>query len=208
MKVVGLTGGIGMGKSFAAAAFRRAGVRVFDADAEVHRLQASGGRALPAIDAAFPGVVRHAVLDRARLRAMVLADRAALVRLEAILHPMVADARRKFLARARASGEAFVVLDIPLLFERGGDRACDIVAVVSAPETVQRARVRARRKMDEQQISAVLAMQLPDAVKRRLADVVVRTGLSRYHAQLAVRRFVGTQRHKAPFLKKRSKKPL
>jgi len=197
MKIVGLTGGIGMGKSFAAAAFRRAGLRVFDADAEVHRLQGKDGRALPAIEAAFPGTVHEGVLDRGALRSVVLADTAALKRLEGILHPMVAEARRAFLSRARAAGQRYVVLDIPLLFESGGDRMCDLVVVVSAPQAVQLARVRARRGMDDRQIDAVLAVQMPDRDKRRLADAVVLTGLSRYHAQRAIRRLAARWRSTA-----------
>ncbi|MBV8703508.1 MAG: dephospho-CoA kinase, partial [Acetobacteraceae bacterium] len=121
MRVIGLTGGIGMGKSTAAAFFRRARIPVFDADAAVHRLQARGGRALRPIARAFPGTVRDGVLDRALLRNAVLGDRAALSRLEAILHPMVRAEERAFLARARRAGHRLAVLDIPLLFETGGD---------------------------------------------------------------------------------------
>ena len=190
MLVLGLTGGIGMGKSTAAATFRRARVPVFDADAEVHRLQARGGRAVPAIAAAFPGTVADGVVDRARLRRAVIGDRAALSRLEAILHPLVRDAQRRFIAAARRRGAALVVLDIPLLFETGGRRRVDRVVVVSAPPAVQRHRVRLRGKMDDAQISAIIGRQMPDREKRRLADYVVQTGLSRHHAQRAVRRLV------------------
>lgn len=190
MLVLGLTGGIGMGKSTAAAIFRRARVAVFDADAEVHRLQARGGRAVPTIAAAFPGTVADGVVDRARLRRAVIGDRAALARLEAILHPLVRDAQRRFIAAARRRGAALVVLDIPLLFETGGQRRVDRVVVVSAPPAVQRHRVRMRGKMDDAQISAIIGRQMPDREKRRLADYVVQTGLSRHHAQRAVRRLV------------------
>ena len=190
MKIVGLTGGIGMGKSTAAAAFRRAGVRVFDADAAVHALQAPGGRAVPAIAAAFPGVVTGGVLDRAALRARVLGDRAALRVLEGILHPLVRQAQARFLAQARGAGAALVVLDVPLLFETGGDRRVDIVMVVSAPAAVQLARVRARRRMSGAEIARVIALQMPDAEKRARADVVVRTGLSRFWAVRGIRRFL------------------
>ena len=194
MKVIGLTGGIGMGKSTAAAAFRRAGLPVFDADACVHLLQAPGGAALPAIARAFPGTVATRAgrleLDRDALRAAVLADPDALRRLEAILHPQVRRAERAFLARARRAGARAAVLDIPLLFEAGGVGRVDQVVVVSAPADVQRHRVRRRRGMNPEQVAAVLARQMPDAEKRRRADVVVRTGLSRHHALRAVRRLI------------------
>ncbi|MDA8247814.1 MAG: dephospho-CoA kinase [Rhodospirillales bacterium] len=194
MKVIGLTGGIGMGKSTAAAAFRRARLPVFDADFCVHRLQAPGGAALPAIARAFPGTVAEQdgrlALDRGALRRCVLADPAALRRLEAILHPMVRRAERAFLARARRAGAPAAVLDIPLLFESGGVGRVDRVVVVSAPGAVQRHRVRMRGRMSAAQIAAVIARQMPDADKRRRADLVVRTGLSRHHALRTLRRFI------------------
>jgi dephospho-CoA kinase len=190
MKVIGLTGGIGMGKSTAAAVFRREGVPVFDADAEVHRLQAPGGRALPAIAAAFPGTVRDNRLDRAALRAAVLGKPEALKRLEGILHPMVRRAEQAFLARASRAGRRRVVLDISLLFETGGRRHVDLTVVVSAPRAVQTHRVRLRRRMSAADVAAVIARQMPDAEKRRRADVVVRTGLSRHHAIRRLRRLI------------------
>jgi dephospho-CoA kinase len=189
MKVIGLTGGMGMGKSTAANAFRRAHIPVFDADAAVHRLQARGGRAIRAIEAAFPGTTTDGAVSRPALRAAVLGKPEALTRLEAILHPMVRQEERAFIARARRAGNRAVVLDIPLLFETGG-RKLDSVVVVSAPRSVQMDRVRKRRKMSATDIAAVLARQMPDAEKRRRADVVVRTGLSRFHAQRAIRRLV------------------
>ena len=198
MKVIGLTGGIGMGKSTAAAIFRRARLPVFDADACVHRLQAPGGAALPAIGHVFPQTIAEQdgrlVLDRPALRRAVLADPAALRRLEAILHPMVRRAERRFLARARRAGAPAAVLDIPLLFESGGADRMDHVVVVSAPAAVQRHRVGLRRRMEPAQITAVIARQMPDAEKRRRADLVVHTGLSRHHAQRALRRFIHTLR--------------
>jgi len=193
MKVLGLTGGIGMGKSTASRALRRARVPVFDADAAVHRLQAPGGRALPRIEAAFPGTVREGVLDRAALRAIVLNDRARLRQLEAILHPMVRAEQRRFLARARGAGARLVALDIPLLFETGADKHVDYVMVVSAPHAVQVARVR-RRGMSVSDIDRIIALQTPDAVKRRRADVVVRTGLSRFHAVRRIKRWLAQHR--------------
>lgn len=194
MKVIGLTGGIGMGKSTAAAVFRRAGIPVFDADASVHRSQAPGGAAVRAIAAAFPGTVVDGVLDRARLRSMVLRDPDALTRLEGILHPMVRADERAFLARARRAGHRLAVLDIPLLFETGGDRRVDRVVVVSAPRSVQEHRVGRRRKMSREDAAAVIARQMPDAEKRRRADVVIHTGLSRHHALRALRRTIAELR--------------
>lgn len=190
MITLGLTGGMGMGKSAAAAVFRRARIPVFDADAAVHRLQARGGQALPAIAAAFPGTVTGGVLNRAKLRDAVLSNPAALHRLEAILHPLVRAQQRRFLARARAAGQPIAVLDIPLLFETGGDRLVDVVLVVSAPPDVQRARVRARRSMTNAQTAAVLAKQMPDAEKCARGDFVIKTGLSRFHATRAIRRLI------------------
>ena len=193
MIVVGLTGGIGMGKSTAARALRRAGIPVFDADAAVHRLQARGGRALPAIARAFPGMVTGGVLDRAALRRAVLAERGRMRALEAILHPMVQAEQRRFLARARGAGRRMVVLDIPLLFETGGNRRVDQVMVVSAPPDIQMARVRRRRRMSEAEIARIIALQTPDRDKRRRADVVIRTGLSRFHATRAIRRWLNAR---------------
>jgi dephospho-CoA kinase len=182
MIVLGLTGGIGMGKSTAAAAFRRARIPVFDADAAVHRLQARGGRAVRVIEAAFPGTVRDGAVDRMALRQAVLGNPDALARLEGILHPMVQQEERAFVARARRRGDRAVVLDIPLLFETGGDARVDRVVVVSAPRSVQMQRVRGRRRMNAADIAAVIARQMPDAEKRRRADVIVHTGLSRHHS--------------------------
>lgn len=194
MKIIGLTGGIGMGKSTAAAAFRRAGIPVFDADAEVHRLQARGGRAVRPIAEAFPGTVREEAVDRPALRARVVEDPAAMRVMEAIVHPLVREAERAFVARAHRAGRPAVVLDIPLLFETGGDRRVDQVVVVTAPRAVQMARVNRRRRMTREQIEAIIARQMPDAEKRRRADVIVRTGLSRNHALRTLRRFIATLR--------------
>jgi len=190
MIVLGLTGSIGMGKSSAAAALRRLGVPVHDADAEVHRLQAPGGAALPAIAAAFPGAVTGGKLDRARLRAMLQADPAGWPRLEAIIHPLVRQAEQRFLARAAARRVKGVVLDIPLLFESGGEARCDATIVVSAPPFIQRARVLRRPGMTEAQLDAMLARQMPDAEKRRRADFVVPTGLDRRQTLRALRKIL------------------
>ena len=193
MKVIGLTGGIGMGKSTAAAAFKRARIPVFDADATVHKLQSPGGRALKPIEAAFPGTIVNGALDRAALRAAVLGKPEALTKLERILHPMVREEERAFLARARRAAKPAAVLDIPLLFETGG-RKLAFSVVVSAPKAVQVHRVRMRRKMSDKDIENVIARQMPDAEKRRRADIVVRTGLSRYYTQLAMRRIIRSVR--------------
>jgi dephospho-CoA kinase len=190
MIILGLTGGIGMGKSTAAAAFRRARIPVFDADATVHRLQAKGGRAIHAIAAAFPGTVRDGEVDRAALRQAVLGRPEALRRLEAILHPLVEQEEREFVARARRRGSRVAVLDIPLLLETGGDRRVDRIVVVSAPRNVQRHRIRKRRRMSNADIEAILQRQMPDAEKRRRADVVIRTGLSRHESLKALKRLI------------------
>ncbi|MFL5253771.1 MAG: dephospho-CoA kinase [Rhodopila sp.] len=194
MRVIGLTGGMGMGKSTAAAAFRRAGIPVFDADATVHRLQARGGRAVPAIEAAFPGTTRDGTVDRNALREAVLGNPGALTRLEHILHPMVEAEERAFVARARRAGKPAVVLDIPLLFETRGDRRVDTVVVVSAPLAVQIHRVGLRRRMSKADIAVIIARQMPDREKRKRADLVIRTGLSRAHTLRALRRFIRTLR--------------
>jgi dephospho-CoA kinase len=196
MKVIGLTGGIGMGKSTAALAFRRAGIAVFDADAAVRRLQGRGGRALPAIAAQFPGTVRDGTLDRAALRATVLADRTRMRTLESIMHPLVRAEQQRFLARARSAGRRLVVLDIPLLLESGRRPDVDLVVVVSAPAAIQMHRVLMRRKMTRAETQAMIALQMPDAQKRARADVVIRTGLSRFHATAAIRRLIARERER------------
>lgn len=179
MRILGLTGSIGMGKSTAAAMLRRQGVPVHDADATVHALFAPGGKAVAPVEAAFPGVVKDGAVDRAALGARVFGDDAALKRLEAIVHPLVRAAERDFLARHRRYGTPLVVLDIPLLFETHGERRCDLVAVVSAPAFLQAARVLARPGMTRARLDAVLAKQMPDEQKRRRADVVIPTGLGK-----------------------------
>lgn len=195
MKVWGLTGSIGMGKSTAAAAFRRLRVPVFDADAAVHALQGPRGRAVRPIEAEFPGTTSPRGVNREALRRAVLGNPAALTRLERIVHPLVRDEQRRFLARARARGASLVVLDIPLLFETRRDlREFDAILVVSAPACVQRARVLARGGMTPERLDAILARQMPDAEKRRRATHVIRTGLSRHRAQAAVRRLVASAR--------------
>jgi len=174
--VLGLTGSIGMGKSTAARMFAEAGVPVHDSDEAVHRLYA--GKAAPLVEAAFPGVTRDGTVDRALLGRRVLGDAAALKTLEAIIHPLVRADADAFLARHRAAGAALAVLDIPLLFETGGRNRVDKVVVVSAPPAAQRERVLSRPGMTEEKFAAILAKQVPDAEKRRMADYVVDTGSS------------------------------
>lgn len=175
-----------MGKSTAAATLRRLGVPLFDADLAVHRLLAPSGAAVAAVSAAFPGVeTEDHGIDRVLLGQRVFTDPAALKRLEAILHPMVAAEEKRFLARSRARRAPLVVLDIPLLFETGAERRCDYVLVVSAPALVQRQRVMRRPGMTEIRLDAILRKQLPDHRKRQRADFVVPTGAGR---NLALRR--------------------
>ncbi|OWJ66272.1 dephospho-CoA kinase [Inquilinus limosus] len=187
MRILGLTGSIGMGKSTAAAMFRRDGIAVHDADAVVHDLMRRGGAAVPAVAKAFPEAVRDGAVDRRALGALVFGRPEALRRLEAILHPLVRRRMRRFLQQAGRRGDDLVVLDIPLLFETGGERFCDAVAVVSAPRLIQRQRVLARPGMTKEKFAAILAAQMPDREKRRRADWVVPTGLGRRPTRLALR---------------------
>ncbi len=179
MLVLGLTGSIGMGKSVAATMLRRMGLPLHDSDRAVHRLLAKGGRAVAEIEAAFSGVVVGGAVDRRRLAKRVFEDPEALARLEAILHPAVRRATREFLKQQARNGRWLSVLDIPLLFETGGESLCDAVVVVSAPRFVQEARVLGRRDMTPARFSAILAKQMSDREKRRRADFVVSTGLSK-----------------------------
>jgi dephospho-CoA kinase len=173
MFILGLTGSLGMGKSTTARFFAEEGVPVHDADAVVHRLY--DGEAAAAIEAAFPGTAASGKVDRDRLAARVLGDSAALKRLEAIVHPLVQEAERRLLAEAEARGEKVAVLDIPLLFETGGEKRVDAVVVVSAPPDVQRSRALERPGMTVDKLGAILAKQMPDDEKRRRADFVVDT---------------------------------
>lgn len=174
MLVVGLTGSIGMGKSTIAQRFREHGIAVFDADAEVGRLYE--GEAVPLIEAAFPGTTAAGRVDREKLARLVLADPDGLKRLEGIVHPLVQAAERRFLQGEAARGAAMAVLEIPLLFETGGDQRVDVTVVVSAPEEEQRRRVLARPGITHEKLASMLARQMPDGEKRRRADFVVDTG--------------------------------
>ena len=173
MLILGLTGSIGMGKSTTANLFAEAGVPVYDADAAVHRIYQ--GEAAPAIEAAFPGTTVEGKVDRAKLSAKVLHDPAAIKQLEQIVHPMLGASRQKFLDDAEGSGAPVVVMDIPLLFETGGEKRVDAVVVVTTSPEAQRERIMARGTMTSEALDAILARQLPDAEKRRRADFVVDT---------------------------------
>jgi dephospho-CoA kinase len=186
--ILGLTGSIGMGKSAVAAMFQGLGIPVFDADAAVHELQGPGGALLPAIEAAFPGTTGPQGVDRGKLGAAVFGDAEALRRLEAIVHPAVGAKRKDFLERN--AGQALIVFDIPLLFEKGGWEQVDAVVVVSAPAVAQRDRVLARPGMSEEKFEHILKLQVPDAEKRARADYVIDTGVSLAETRHAVQHLV------------------
>jgi dephospho-CoA kinase len=192
---VGLTGSIGMGKSTTAEMFKAEGVPVYDADAEVHRLYAKGGAAVPLVEAAFPGVVKDGAVDRAALSARVLGDPAALKALEEIVHPLVGASRAGFFEEARRAGAKMVILDIPLLFETGGETRVDKVVVVSASADVQRQRVLQRPGMTQEKFAAILARQTPDEDKRARADFVIDTGKGLDAAREQVRQVIAALTH-------------
>lgn len=204
MFILGLTGSIGMGKTFAAGGFRRLGVPVHDSDAAVHALMVRGGAAVEAVGASFPGVVTDGAVDRKKLGAKVFGDKAALRRLEAILHPLVRAQETAFLKFHARLRSPLVVLDIPLLFETGGERRCDAVCVVSAPARIQRARVLARPGMTEERLGEIQKHQISDYKKRRAADFVVNSGLGPSYALRQITRIATiagshTGRHWPPF---------
>ena len=186
--ILGLTGSIGMGKSTVAAMFADLGVPVFDADAAVHQLQGAGGELVPAIEAAFPGSTCADGVDRQILGAKVFGDAAQLNRLEAIIHPAVAEMRREFLAHHSAA--PLVVFDIPLLFEKAGAEKLDAVAVVSANADLQRQRVLARPNMMPEKFAQILALQVPDAKKRARADYVIDTTCSEAKTRITVQKLI------------------
>lgn len=179
MMILGLTGSIAMGKTTARQMLEALRVPVHDADATVHRLFAAGGAAVAPIAAAFPEAVVDGAVDRARLSRAVLGNEAAFRHLEAIVHPLVRAAEADFLKRQRLARRPLVVLDVPLLFETGGEARCDAVMVMSAPPFLQRQRVLKRPGMTEAKFRAILARQMPDAQKRRRADWVIPTGLGK-----------------------------
>src|SRR5215203_6077339 len=184
MIILGLTGSIGMGKSTTGKLFAEAGVPVYDADAAVHRLYE--GEAAPAIEAAFPGTTADGKVDRKKLSARVVHDPAAIKQLEQIVHPMLGASRKKFFDDAEQSGTAVVVVDVPLLFETGGEKRVDAVVVVTTSPENQRERIMARGSMTSEALDSILARQLPDAEKRKRADFLVDTsyGLDPVRAQI------------------------
>jgi dephospho-CoA kinase len=176
MRVIGLTGSIGMGKSTTAAMFREAGIPVYDADAAVHEAYDVGGIAVGPVGEAFPGVVKDGRVDREELRKRVLGNPDALKVLNGIVHPLIGKSRAKVFEDAQAAGADMIIMDVPLIFETGGEKNMDAVIVVSAPADVQRERVLAREGMTPERLDAILAQQVPDAEKRARADYVVDTG--------------------------------
>ena len=170
---LGLTGSIGMGKTTTANLFLEAGAPVYDADAAVHDIYAKGGAAVGPIGEAFPAAIIDGAVDRPALREIVLKNSQALERLNKIVHPLVGQSQIRFRQQAVSSGAPVAILDIPLLFETGGDKACDYVAVVSAPAHIQRARVMMRESMSEEEFETILAKQTPDAEKRARADFII-----------------------------------
>jgi dephospho-CoA kinase len=198
MIVVGLTGSIGMGKTTAARYLRRLGVPVYEADAEVHKIYARGGAAVGAIAQEFPAAVRNGAVDRAKLSELLRGDPAAVARLERIVHPLVRRVQERFLRAVALRREPVAVLDIPLLFETGGDRRCDAVIVVSAPAYLQRQRVLRRAGMNKTKLDLLLGRQMPDAEKRRRADFVVETNRGYRDTLLELRRILGELKKRKP----------
>ena len=196
MIILGLTGSLGMGKSTTAKMFAEAGVLVHDADAAVHRLYE--GEAVPLIEAAFPGSTAGGKVDRGKLGQRVIGNAAAMRKLEAIVHPLVRKAEERFLAEAARAGATVAVLDIPLLFETGGDKRCDAVVVVSAPPGTQRARVLERPGMTEAKFQALAGKQMPDADKRARADFIVDSGQGYEAARAQVREILAQVAKMAP----------
>lgn len=194
MIVVGLTGSIGMGKSNAARSLRFLGVPIYDADAEVHKLYARGGAAVAPIARVFPFAVRDGAVDRAKLSELLRADPGAVARLEKIVHPLVRRIQEQFLRNLRLRRAPVAVLDIPLLFETGGERRCDAVIVVSAPAYLQRQRVLRRPGMSGEKLDLLLGRQMPDALKRRRADFVVNTNRSYRETLIELRRILAELR--------------
>lgn len=173
--ILGMTGSIGMGKSTTAGFFREAGVPVWDADAEVHRLYAAGGAAVAPLARLCPDALKDGAIDRAALKDWIAADPQALKQIESVVHPLVAASRMQFIAAHQNSATPLILLDIPLLFESGGEKLCDATLTVSAPPEEQRARVLARAGMTEAHFQTILAKQMPDAEKRARATYVIET---------------------------------
>lgn len=202
MIVVGLTGSIGMGKSNAARSLRFLGVPVYDADAEVHKVYAKGGAAVAPIARVFPFAVRDGAVDRAKLSELLRADPGAVARLEKIVHPLVRRIQERFIRDMRLRHAPVAVLDIPLLFETGGEKRCDAVIVVSAPAYLQRQRVLRRPGMSGAKLDLLLGRQMPDAEKRRRADFVINTNRGYRETLLELQRIIGLLRQRHPRRKK------
>ncbi|MDD3370251.1 MAG: dephospho-CoA kinase [Alphaproteobacteria bacterium] len=207
MIIVGLTGGIGMGKSTVAKMLRDFGFPVYSADKAVHSVLKMGGAAVEAVAKAFPDTLRRGGIDRKRLGLAVAGNPRKLRQLEKIVHPLIRKSERLFLQKARAAKAPAVVLEIPLLFETGAQKRCDVTLCVSAPRAVQKARVLARPGMDEKKFRAFLARQMPDAQKRKMADYVVPTGVSVANTKKALSALIGKMglRKTAPLSSKRSR---
>lgn len=188
--IIGLTGSIGMGKTTVAAMFRRLGVAVCDSDAIVHRLLSSGGKAVAAIESSFPGVRGENGIDRKSLGRQVFSDKRKLAQLEAILHPLVQEEQRRFVFSMRQKGKKIVLLDIPLLFETKAEARCNVVVVVTAPAFLQQQRVLRRAGMTKEKLSQILARQMPDRQKRKVADYSVHTGLGLAYSTREVKRIL------------------
>ena len=194
MIVLGLTGSIGMGKSATAALFRELNIPVYDADAAVHEIYEPGGLAVGPVGDAFPGVIKDGRVDRTALRDRVLNDKEALKHLESIVHPLVGQTQINFRAEAEAAGAHIVVLDIPLLFETGGDKRVDYIVVVTAPSETQRQRVLSRPGMTEESFQAILEKQTPDAEKRARADFIINTRIDIDYAREQVTALVSAMK--------------
>lgn len=190
MIIIGITGSIGMGKSTVALQFAKLGAKVCKADNLVHALLAKGGKAVGPVSALFPSVEKQGSIDREALGKKVFNDHAALKKLEHILHPMVVRAENDFIEKARAQGAKMAVLDIPLLFETGGELRCNVTICVTAPPSVQRARVLKRKGMTEKKFKAILSRQMPDSEKQKRADFVVHTGLGKAYSMKQVKNIV------------------
>jgi dephospho-CoA kinase len=190
MKVIGLTGGIGMGKSTAAAQLSLLGAQLCSADEIVHDLLAHAGPASDAVKQEFPEVVTNMGIDRKRLGDIVFNDKTRRAKLEAILHPLVEAEEKRFIEAARSNGARHVVLEIPLLYETGAEKRCDVVIVVTAPSFVQKSRVMVRPNMSEQKFQQILAAQMPDSEKRKRADFVVQTGFGKAYSFWQLKRIM------------------
>jgi dephospho-CoA kinase len=194
MKTIGLTGSIGMGKSTTAAMFREAGIPVYDADAAVHAAYDVGGIAVGPVGEAFPGTVKDGRVDREALRQAVLGKPEAMAKLNGIVHPLIGRDRASVFEEAAASGADMIIMDVPLIFETGGEKNMHAVIVVSAPPEMQRERVLAREGMNPERLDAILAQQVPDAEKRALADHVIDTGQGLEHARAQVQAVIAKLR--------------